>query len=428
MEEMDRLFAAIDRSRDEVIRLQGELTSRVALGPANGGTGEHAKAAYLEEEINRLEPDAFETVRAPDPEAEGGYRPNLVARWEGPAGEPRVWVLSHMDVVPAGDPNLWEGDPYRLRVEGDRLFGRGVEDDQHAIVSSLLAVEALRSTGVELARPVGLVLVADEETGSRCGLGHLLAHRPDLFSPRDLIVVPDAGNEEGTMIEVAEKSVMWLRFTVKGRACHASTPQKGRNSLYGAARLITALEELKSRFDETDPLFHPSGSTFVPTRIEANVPNVNTAPGKDVFHMDCRVLPRVPLASAVAAAREIAAGVAGELGLEVDVEVEYSAEAADPTPADAPVVKALQRAVRRVNGREARPAGIGGGTVAALFRKAGLPAAVWMTARDTAHQANEYCLVPDVLQDAKVFACLFAAGDVSHQTQQLKTQLDVGND
>ena len=412
MNDMDRLFAVIDGFREEVVRMQAELTSRVALGPANGGTGEHDKAAYLEEELQRLEPDALETVRAPDPEAEGGYRPNLVARWEGRAGGPRVWVLSHMDVVPAGDPNLWDSEPYRLRVDGDRLFGRGVEDDQHAIVSSLLAVRALRETGGAFERPVGLALVADEETGSRCGLGHLLKHRPDLFNVRDLIVVPDAGNEEGTMIEVAEKSVMWLRFTVKGRACHASTPQKGRNSLYGAARLITALGELESRFDAADPLFHPPVSTFVPTRIEANVPNVNTVPGKDVFYMDCRVLPQVPLESTVAAAREIAAGVASELGLEVDVEAEHAEAAADPTPADAPVVGALQRAVRRVNGREARAAGIGGGTVASLFRKAGLPAAVWMTARDTAHQANEYCLIGDVLQDAKVFACLFAGGDV----------------
>jgi succinyl-diaminopimelate desuccinylase len=412
MHELDRVFGFIDGCREQVVRVQAELTSRVALGPANGGTGEHEKAAFLEEELSRLQPDTFEEVRAPDPEAEGGYRPNLVAHWKGRSEGPRVWVLSHMDVVPAGDPCLWEGDPYRLRVDGDRLFGRGVEDDQHAIVSSLLAVEAVLGAGAGCERPVGLVLVADEETGSRRGLAHLLEHRPELFSAEDLIVVPDAGNEEGTMIEVAEKSVIWMRFTVTGRACHASTPDKGKNSLYGAARLITALGELGSRFDATDPLFHPPVSTFVPTRIETNVPNVNTAPGKDVFYMDCRVLPRYPLESTVSAAREIASGVASELGLEVELETAHTEEAAEPTPVDAPVVRALQRAVKRVSGRKAKPAGIGGGTVASLFRKAGLPAAVWMTARDTAHQANEYCLVSDILQDAKVFACLFAGGDV----------------
>ncbi len=51
--------------------------------------------------------------------------------------------------------------------------------------------------------------------------------------------------------------------------------------------------------------------------------------------------------------------------------------------------------------------GIGGGTVAALLRKAGLPAAVWMTAPDSAHQPNEYCLIGDIVKDAKVLSCLF---------------------
>ncbi len=409
MDELHKVFEIIDGYRDEVIRLQGELTRRVALGPANGGTGEHEKAAFLMQEIEILGPDSLEEIMAPEEGAAGGYRPNIVARWkEGERGQ-GIWVLSHMDVVPGGDPTLWKGDPFRLVVDGDRLYGRGVEDDQHAIVSSLLAVRALREAEVPFGRPLGLAMVADEETGNRYGLSYLLDHRMELFSPEDLIVVPDAGNEEGTMIEVAEKSVLWLRFTLKGKQCHASTPQKGRNTLYGAARLIIALDdELGKMFGEVDPLFHPPGSTFVPTKIESNVPNVNTSPGVDVFYMDCRVLPQYPLDQIVQAVRDMADAVVSELGLQVGVDAVYMQEAAEPTPADSPVVKALQRAVRRVTGRRAMPAGIGGGTVAALFRKAGLPAAVWMTAQDTAHQANEFCLLSDVLNDAKVFACLFA--------------------
>jgi succinyl-diaminopimelate desuccinylase len=51
--------------------------------------------------------------------------------------------------------------------------------------------------------------------------------------------------------------------------------------------------------------------------------------------------------------------------------------------------------------------GIGGGTVAAFFRKAGLQAAVWITMPDSAHQPNEYCLIKNIMTDAKVFACLY---------------------
>ncbi|RLB78776.1 MAG: diaminopimelate aminotransferase, partial [Deltaproteobacteria bacterium] len=220
------------------------------------------------------------------------------------------------------------------------------------------------------------------------------------------IVVPDGGNETGSMIEVAEKSMLWVRFTVLGRQCHASTPHKGRNSLAAAARLIVALEKIKREFSEGDELFSPPISTFEPTKIEANVENVNTIPGKDVFYMDCRILPRFEVDRILERCQEIAGEISNSTGVKIKADIAYREEAAPPTPSDAPVVEALSRAIHLVTGREAKPMGIGGGTVAAFFRKAGLPAAVWCTSPDTAHQPNEYCLIPDILTDAKVFATM----------------------
>ncbi|MEW6664227.1 MAG: M20 family metallo-hydrolase [Thermodesulfobacteriota bacterium] len=404
---LKEVFDRIDGWRDQVISLQEELTARVALGTQNGGTGEHDKTNYLHGKILALKPDLMEEVRAPDQKAQDGYRPNLVARWDGSKGGPTTWVLSHMDIVPPGDPTLWETDPFRLTVEGDRIIGRGVEDNQHGIVSSYLAVQAVLETGRRPVRSMGLVFVADEETGSEYGLEYLLRHRKGIFSPQDLIVVPDWGNEQGSMIEVAEKSMLWLRFTVKGKQCHASTPHEGKNSLYGAARLIIELDRLKREYAFEDRLFRPSVSTFEPTKIEANVPNVNTIPGKDTFYVDCRILPRYRVGEVLFRAKAIAAEVAGSLEVSIEVEPIYLQEATEPTPADAPVVQALSRAIREVKGLDAVPTGIGGGTVAAFFRRAGLPAAVWLTESATAHQPNEYCLVSNLLGDAKVLACLF---------------------
>ena len=69
--------------------------------------------------------------------------------------------------------------------------------------------------------------------------------------------------------------------------------------------------------------------------------------------------------------------------------------------------EALAEALNTVKGLEAKPMGRGGGTVAAFFRQTGLPAAVWITAQDTAHQPNEHCLISDIITDAKVFASVF---------------------
>jgi succinyl-diaminopimelate desuccinylase len=407
MNELDKVFNIIDGYRDEIINFQADLTSRVALGPENEGTGEHDKASYMRRRLQELQPDFLEEIRAPDERAQGGYRPNLVAKWEAGNEGSAVWVLSHMDVVPPGDLSLWESDPYEIKVEGEKIIGRGVEDNQHGIISSYLALKAIRDSEVALGRTVGLVIVADEETGSRYGLDYLLKNHGDFFKNDDLIIVPDGGNEEGTMIEVAEKSMLWLKFTVNGQQCHASTPEKGRNSLYGAARLIVALDGLKDEFGLTDELFRPPLSTFEPTKMEANIPNINTIPGRDIFHIDCRILPEYRVDDILAAAEQIAKQVADELELSIMVEPVYRQEAATPTPADAPVVEILERAIKTVKGLEAEPMGIGGGTVAAFFRKAGLPAAVWMTMPNTPHQPNEYCLIKNIISDAKVFASLY---------------------
>jgi len=203
---------------------------------------------------------------------------------------------------------------------------------------------------------------------------------------------------------VAEKSILWLKVTLLGQQSHASRPHKAKNTLRAAAYVIVALDELQREFPLQNPLFRPPGSTFEPTKKEANVPNINTIPGRDVFYLDCRVLPDYDLAQVTERVRALALGAAQKFGVSVEVEPVQTLASAPPTAREAPVVKALEQAIRQVYGRDAIPQGIGGGTVAAFFRKAGLPAAVWMTANDCAHQPNEFCYLSHILGDAKVLA------------------------
>ena len=397
----------IDGYADELVRFQSELVACPALGPVNNGDGEEAKTRIVEDWVAKLGPDEIIRVDAPDDRVPSGCRPNSIALFKG-SGPGRVWVLSHTDVVPPGEAGLWESDPFTLVRDGDTIRGRGVEDNHQGIVSSYFAVKALRDAGLGPALTVGLIFVADEETGSDYGLEYVLQQRGDLFSPDDLIIVPDAGDEQGTLIEIAEKSMCWMKFTVKGRQCHASLPQKGVNTLRASARIITALDEkLHSFFDVRDDLFTVPYSTFEPTKKAANVPNVNTIPGEDVFYFDCRVMPKYMLVDVLARAREIAEAEAAAVGASVTVETAYSVQAPLPTPANAAVVGALQRGVRAALGREAVPRGIGGGTVAAMYRQRGLPAAVWSTISETAHAPNESASISDQLGDAKVLAHVF---------------------
>ncbi len=410
MDILEGVYKKIDSFRSEIIKMQRELTARPALGPENGGSGEHEKADYIKEQLLLLKPDTLFDIHAPDKRAANGYRPNLVAAWNGSQKKSAIWILSHLDIVPPGDLSLWKYDPYKMRVKGDTIVGRGVEDNQHGIVSSYFAVKGMLDLKQAFPQRVGLVLVADEETGSKYGLQYILKERRDLFKEDDLIIVPDGGNEKGTMIEIAEKSMLWLKFTITGAQCHASTPKKGKNSLFGAATLIVKLNTLKENFNLSNPLFKPPESTFEPTKIEANVPNVNTIPGRDVFYLDCRILPDYKVDEIIEEVTILNKKLARELNLKIDVEAIHRQDCAPPTPEDAPVVATLGKAINKVTGLKAKHMGIGGGTVAAFFRYEGLPAAVWSTISPTAHQPNEYCSIKNIITDAKIMATVFLSG------------------
>jgi succinyl-diaminopimelate desuccinylase len=386
------------------------LTSIPALGPENDGTGESEKAGFLERWMSEnIGFDSVDHYDAPDDRVPAGVRPNIVALMKGASSERRIWVMGHMDVVPPGDLAKWETNPWEVVEKDGKLFGRGTEDNQHGIVTPLFALKAIKEAGAKLPYDVGVVLVSDEETGSKHGLDYVVENS-EIFGKNDFILVPDAGEPDGGMIEVAEKSIYWLKFETTGKQCHASTPDAGVNAHVAGAFLITRLQKLHDIFPQRDEVFDPPVSTFQVTKKEANVPNVNTIPGDDVFYLDMRVLPGIDLADVDAEIRKICDGVEKEFGVKIAMSSPQKEIAAPATPPDAPVVKALAAAIKDVYGIEARVMGIGGGTVAAFFRRAGFPAVVWSKIDDTCHQPNEYTTVDNMIGDTKVFANLFMQG------------------
>ncbi len=401
--EMQKLFNHIDALRGEVINLMKAIVPIKALGPSNGGQGEMEKAEFLKSYLKTIGLTDIKEYPASDPRVPGGLRPNLVAKLPGKSNR-TVWILGHMDVVPEGDLSKWETNPFEAVVKGNRIYGRGTEDNNHAIVTGCMVAKAFLDLGITPHLSLGLVFVADEETGSQYGLQHLLSTHPNLFKEDDLIIVPDAGESDSSMIEVAEKSIMWVKFKTLGKQTHASMPEKGINAFKAASHLVVALEELGKIYDATDPLFDPPTSTFEPTRKEANVPNVNTIPGDDVFYLDCRVLPNYTLEEVLESIRKIASGIEQKFNVKIEISTVQYEQAAPATSPESPVVLALKKAIKDVYNVEAQPRGIGGGTVAAFFRRQGLQAAVWSTIEDMAHEPNEYDVLDNLLNDSKVFA------------------------
>jgi len=399
---IQKLDSRIDGDSEAMQDFLVQMLRINAVNPKMGGPGEGERARFLEDFLQK---EGFSVKRVNVNDAETGKtRPNLCVKLEG-RGRRNLWFVAHIDTVPEGSRELWKTDPFEPVKKEGKIIARGSEDNGQSLVSSLFALLELKRLGIPLPFNVGLWLVADEEYGSVYGIKHLLGQGH--FRRDDLVVVPDSGTPDGEDIEIAEKGLLWFKVTVEGKQVHASVPSRGLNAHRIGIILAADLDRtLHGKYRREDGMFRERRSTFEPTMVEANVANVNTIPGIDTFCFDCRVLPSYKLEDVVSDIEEKIRTCEKEYGATIRLKI-LQKDSAGPATSDSSEVSALlAKAVKRSIGKQPSFVGIGGLTVGNLFRKKGIPTAVWSTIDEVGHRPNEYCRVKNLINDAKVFAAV----------------------
>jgi len=173
---------------------------------------------------------------------EDGERFNLLARigpQDGPGSQGGVLLSGHLDVVPA-DAAGWRGDPWRLRREGGRLYGRGAVDMKGFLAMALAQAPEFQARAGALSEPLFLAFTFDEEIGCFGAerMPALLAASG--AAPRIAIV----GEPTGMTPISGHKGGMELVTHVRGAAGHASKPAEGANAIFAATRIITFIDSL----------------------------------------------------------------------------------------------------------------------------------------------------------------------------------------
>jgi succinyl-diaminopimelate desuccinylase len=404
----DTVFKEIERMRNEMTETLMELVRVPAIAPQSGGDGESKRAEKLVQILKTMGFTELRHVDADDERVPSRKRPNLIAYLNGETKE-RLWIITHLDVVPAGEEALWTvTKPFDPIVKDGKIYGRGTEDNLQEMIASIYAAKALKNIGIKPKRTVALCFVADEENGSKFGIQYLIGQH--LFEKNDLVVVPDGGNGDGSFIEIAEKSSLWLKISTFGKQTHASRPSDGLNANRVGMEFALALDKmLHEKYPTRDDYFEPPESTFEPTKKEKNVDAVNIVPGEDFTYFDCRILPRFDVEEVLKEINMLAATFEKKTGARITIEVVSKTVAPQPTDANAKIVTMLREAVETIRGIKPKVGGIGGGTCAAYFRRVGIPAVVWSTADEMAHQPNEYARIDNMVNDAKIFAQLAMA-------------------
>ncbi|AWI61134.1 acetylornithine deacetylase [Sinorhizobium fredii] len=348
-----------------------DILAQLISFPSVVGTANHDIVEWIRTYLTEL---GAKVSVLPGPE---GDRSNLFATI-GPVDQPGIILSGHMDVVPAAEP-AWTSNPFILRREDDRLYGRGTSDMKGFLACALAALPAIAS--LSLSRPLHLAFSYDEEAGCR-GVPHLISRLPDVCAKPEGCIV---GEPSGLRAIRAHKGKAAVRIEISGRAGHSSRPDLGRNAIHAMAEIVAEAVHAADALTEGpfDGNFEPPYSSLQVGTI-AGGQAVNIIPDRCTIELEARAVAGVDpsrLLSGIEAKLESLT----ERGFKTRWEV-LSAYPALSLKDDARLAVLL----RDLTGQEPLPA-VSYGTEAGLYQAAGIDAIICGPGDIArAHKADEY--------------------------------------
>ncbi len=218
----------------------GLLQQYLRINTTNGPGNELAAARFLKSVLEKEGIDAqiLDTVEL------GAGRANLYARLKGDGSRKAIALVQHMDVVPVTQQS-WSVPAFDGVIKDGFVYGRGALDMKGEGIVHLMALIALKRSGMPLSRDIVFIANADEELTSTGALVFVNRHA-DLLKDVEYLFTEGGANvyRDGKLeyysVGVAEKRTFWNRLVVKGTPSHGSRPTKANP----VPRLVAALDKI----------------------------------------------------------------------------------------------------------------------------------------------------------------------------------------
>lgn len=344
--------------RDELETLIAEL---VAIETENPPGNEAECAEYIHEWFAEHDIEA-DLVAEPYPD-----RPQVGVRVG--EGDPTLVLNGHIDVVPAGDRNQWEYDPYGAATEDGSLYGRGSVDMKTGVAIGMLATVQFANAieAGELSGSIVFHAAIGEETAEP-GTKTLLEQG---YNGDYGVVLEPTELRTGT----SEKGLAWYEIQVSGDPSHASRPDQGTNAIRRAQPVLDALNDYDARVRErTDELVGHAYSTV--TMFEAGTKE-NVVPERATITIDRRFLPAESVAEIDDEIDSLLADVEAEHGIQTSWERTRTYESA-AIDLDSPLAAVFRQHSDRIADVPTDAWGVNASTdVRNFINDAGMEAITW---------------------------------------------------
>lgn len=331
--------------------------------------------------------------------------PNLVAVRKGEGGGKSLILNGHIDVVPEGNPNDWEEDPFSGLVKNGKVYGRGTTDMKGGTVSLLLALEAIISLGIELKGDVIFQSVIEEESG---GAGTLAAVLRGYHA--DGAIIPEPTNMK---LFPLQQGSMWFRLTIKGKSAHGGTRYEGVSAIELAMDVVKEIKKLEK--DRNEAVNHPLYKN-IPIPIPINIGKItsgewpSSVPDKAVIEGRFGIAPTETMKAAQNAMDDCISrlNATNEWFRAKPVELEWFGARWLPGSLELnhPLMQTISDSFVKIKGQppviEASPWGTDGGYLSNI---GDIPVVVFGPGKtELAHDANEYIEIDKVIEASEIIA------------------------
>ena len=326
------------------------------------------------------------------PHEEAG-RGSVVGGLRGSGERPALLFSGHLDTVPAGDN--WERAALSADIADGKIWGLGSTDMKAGVAALLIAMEAVRHTGVPLRGDLLFAGTAGEEVDSM-GAQRLVAQQK--LSDVGFMII---GEPTANRVFTAEKGVLWLEVKTTGQTAHGSMPHLGVNAIMHMTRLLHALEAEHIPY-QAHPLL--GNFTMNVATITGGV-KTNVVPDACRVSIDLRTVIGQDHQHILDTVRQLIDRLCAEdrtFHAEVGVLTERIPLA---IPFDNPLVQTFVRVRDAVTGQASQPAAATFATDGSVFVPAyeapmvicgpGLP--------EKAHQPNEYVDIDKLVDAARIY-------------------------
>lgn len=212
---------------------------------------------------------------------------------------PRVLAIDgHCDVVDAGDPGLWETEPFKPVVRDGKIYGRGACDQKGGLACAVYAGKLVQQVGVP--DDVTMWVVASILEEDIEGLAWKYMVEEDNFRP-DAVLITEPTNLN---LYRGHRGRLEIKVKTAGVSCHGSAPERGENAIYKMAPIVQEIEQLHPRL--RDDAFLGKGSVTI-SNIRSSSPSLCAVADGCTIHLDRRLTAGETIETALAEIRDLPA-------------------------------------------------------------------------------------------------------------------------